>query len=76
MARCASKKAHWEQKGAALDALDRIRAAPPDPKRLYQPVAVLRCSCGAYVLTGSPQHKPGGRGKSRRDRGRIARRSR
>jgi hypothetical protein len=61
---CAVKKRHWPKEAAAQAALARIQDLPPDPAHPYMPVGVLRCNCGAYVLTGTPR-KPNSRGQSR-----------
>jgi hypothetical protein len=52
-AKCRSTKRHFDRQGKAFDRLEAIQAAPPDPARLYTPTAVIRCTCGGYVLTSN-----------------------
>jgi hypothetical protein len=71
--RCRDRKAHWSSRSAAEDRLEIIQDSPPEPGRVYMPVAVIRCGCGRFVLT-SKLHKPGGKGKQPRHRATTSRR--
>jgi hypothetical protein len=67
--RCRSRKAHWDQHGAAARALrgiqDNPRPTPDGTVRMYTPTAVIKCHCGGYVLT-SAEGKSYAKGKQGR----------